>query len=445
LQTSDDEEIIPDTPGANASARSGGNNGNSSTAALERVTRWLDQQFADAINEYVDPIDTNPRSPLSVTSNDASVNQSRASQGAVTFQVLEPVPEEQRQDETDEQYLQRLLTATKLSRDEVHEINKKMQARIVQLREESNKVHMQLVNTSTADINKLRDQMQKLKQRSAKKDADFERLSKQVEITTNAYKEATDTEGNPIDVRKMLKDHKRVCEQLSRANIEALTAQGELREVNGEIDRLLEQKEQRTQEANDALVCLKDEKERYAALEDTLHREREQYLTQADEQRTQADQLKEQLEEAARKLEAYENPTNRSNNAILTRSGGPCPHCPKLVEDVKAAKKECKSLRALNESSLKEADRIRSERDAAKEAAATAQQQQKDTKEALKAQITVLEDDLKDAQKTATEHLLAHTKAMTEIQSLKRNQTRPVPTLQDIESPQAVRRSRQGQ
>ena len=88
----------------------------------------LDQQFAEAINKYVDPIDTNPRSPLSVTSNDASVNQSRALQGAVTFPVLEPVPEEQRQDETDKQYLQRLLTAAKAAQDEAYKVNKKMQA-----------------------------------------------------------------------------------------------------------------------------------------------------------------------------------------------------------------------------------------------------------------------------------------------------------------------------
>jgi hypothetical protein len=152
--------------------------------------------------------------------------------------------------------------------------------------------------------------------------------------------------------------------------------------------------------------------------------------------------LRAQLEDAKRKLEAYEHPTNRSNNAIVTRSGGPCPHCPKLVEDVKAAKKECKSLRALNDSSLKETDQTRKERDDAKQAAADMQQLLTDTQEALKAQITVLEDDLKEAQKNATEHLLAYTKAAAEIQSLKRNQTRTVPTLQDIESPKSVVRTR---
>jgi hypothetical protein len=274
LQTPEDEEVIPDTPGASTSGR-GASGGNSSVAVSKRVSQWLDQQFEEAISEYVDPLETNPRSPLSVTSNDASVSQSRMSQGAVTFQTLEPVPEEQRQDETDEQYLQRLLAAAKASRDEAYETNRKMQARIVQLREESNKAHMQLANASIADIDKLRGQMQKLKQRCAKKDRDFERLSKQVEATTNAYAAATDSDGNPIDVQKMLKDYKRVCEQLSRANIEAVTAQNELAEVSGEIDRLLEQKRQRSRETDDALLGLEEEKERSAALEDTLQRERE--------------------------------------------------------------------------------------------------------------------------------------------------------------------------
>mgnify|MGYP000061863082 CR=1 FL=1 len=58
------------------------------------------------------------------------------------------------------------------------------------------------------------------------------------------------------------------------------------------------------EEANDVLVSLEEERERTATLEETLQREREQHLTQANEQRTQADELRAQLEEASRKLKA---------------------------------------------------------------------------------------------------------------------------------------------
>jgi myosin heavy subunit len=403
----------------------------------------MDKQFAEAIGDFVDPLETDPRSPMSVTSNDASVNQSRVSQGAVTFQVLEPVPEEQQPDETDVQYLKRVLEATQSSRDETREVNRKMQARIMQLREETNKAHMELANASVADITKLRDQMQKLRQRSAQKDSDFERLSKQVEATTNAYANATDDQGNPIDVKRMLKDYKRVKEHLDKTSTVALIAQNELRETNGEIDRLIEQRTQRTQEADDALLQLEEEQERSTTLKDTLQREREQHLTQADELKTRADELRTQLEEAQQKLASYEDPTNRSGNAIVTRGGKACPHCPKLFEDLKAAKRETKSLRAINDSSLKEADRLRGERAAAKEAAMSAQRLLAEAQgtaakieEAHKVQVIVLEDDLKKSQEIATENLLAYTKVSAELQNLKAKENKAAaPSLRDIEFP----------